>query len=258
LDITDIVGIRVITYFDNDVDIIAELVEKEFKIDRPNSIDKRKLEADKFGYMSLHYVASLSPQRLKLSENKKYKSLKFELQIRSILQHSWAEIEHDLGYKGEFTIPDFAKRNFHRIAALLETADIEFTRLKKDLLEYEKKIQSGKNSVLKTESINKITLAHYIKNSKILHEIDKAISSSAFLGLSEVSAYKDSQLNDLLLNIKELNISSFDQLNKRLKENKTRLVAFKVDEKKAAQTLGKNFLIKGASISILQRLIAKK
>jgi putative GTP pyrophosphokinase len=130
-DITDIVGIRIITYLDSDVDQVEQLVRKEFEIDNHNSIDKRLLQTNEFGYRSLHLVGLLETSRLKLTEYERYKGLKFEIQIRSILQHAWAEIEHDLGYKGKSSIPDSYIRSFNRLSALLETADIEFDRLKK-------------------------------------------------------------------------------------------------------------------------------
>ena len=251
LDITDISGIRVITYFDNDVDTIAKLVEKEFEIDIPNSVDKRNVAADKFGYMSVHYVAGLSKSRLDLTENKKYEKLKFELQIRSILQHSWAEIEHDLGYKGEFTIPQFSKRSFHRIAALLETADIEFSRLKQILYDYEQKIKNGTDENLINESINKVTLAQFIKNSKVLLEVDNSIVKSAYKSISDKSTYNDSRLNELLLIINKMNITNFDELTSQLQTNKKNLVELKVTEKTVFKTLGKGKFIKGGSISVL-------
>src|SRR6266850_4898893 len=56
-DVTDICGVRIVTYFADDVDRVAAIVEKEFVIDWQNSIDKRAaLDADRFGYLSLHYV----------------------------------------------------------------------------------------------------------------------------------------------------------------------------------------------------------
>ncbi|KXJ03280.1 hypothetical protein AN414_12780 [Serratia marcescens] len=59
-EITDIVGVRVITLFSDDVDGVARIVESEFDVDIENSIDKRKSESpDKFGYMSLHYVIQM-------------------------------------------------------------------------------------------------------------------------------------------------------------------------------------------------------
>ena len=104
--LTDILGVRVITYFDQEVDRVAEIIEQEFLIDRENSVDKRaSLDPDRFGYLSLHYVVQLSAARSRLTEYRRYRETKFEIQVRSILQHAWAEIEHDLGYKSRSAIP---------------------------------------------------------------------------------------------------------------------------------------------------------
>ncbi|MGI4727017.1 MAG: GTP pyrophosphokinase [Janthinobacterium lividum] len=167
-DITDIVGIRIITYLESDINSIAELIEKEFIKDLENSVDKRKLQADRFGYKSLHVVVSLNDSRTNLKEYKRYKELKCEIQIRSILQHAWAEIEHDLGYKGEISVPDQYKRSFNRVSALLETADNEFDRLKSELTKYEKEV----SSLIKTEpeyvDINQASLASFINSNPTL------------------------------------------------------------------------------------------
>ena len=59
----DLLGIRIITYFRDGVDAVAKLIEREFSVDRDNSVDKRAvLEADRFGYLSLHYVAEFASQ----------------------------------------------------------------------------------------------------------------------------------------------------------------------------------------------------
>ena len=113
VDITDIVGLRIITYFSDEVDAVAKLMEQEFNIDFSNSVDKRALlDPDRFGYLSIHYVVSLSGARCGLTEYKEFSSLKAEIQIRSILQHTWAEIEHDLGYKSKEAIPRDIRRAF--------------------------------------------------------------------------------------------------------------------------------------------------
>lgn len=62
-DITDIVGLRIITFFEDEVDKVASIISNEFTLDHNNSIDKRRLESDRFGYKSLHYVVSLTDQR---------------------------------------------------------------------------------------------------------------------------------------------------------------------------------------------------
>ena len=112
-DVTDISGIRVITYFADEVDIVAEIIKREFDIDMEHSVDKRVLlDPDRFGYLSLHYVAKLPARRLKLTEYQRFSDCKVEIQIRSILQHTWAEIEHDLGYKSKLAIPRDIRRRF--------------------------------------------------------------------------------------------------------------------------------------------------
>ncbi|MDQ2730965.1 MAG: hypothetical protein M3Y56_04845 [Armatimonadota bacterium] len=136
-DITDILGLRVVTYRSGEVDSIAEVVSQEFNIDPNNSIDKRAaLADDQFGYLSLHYVANLNQERLSLPEYRPFAACKFEIQIRSVLQHTWAEIEHDIGYKPGIELPVGMRRRFSRIAGLLEVADEEFNRIVIDLERY--------------------------------------------------------------------------------------------------------------------------
>lgn len=134
-DITDLCGIRIITYFEDDVDQIADIIQKTLTIDPINSVDKRKLlAATQFGYLSLHFVASLTTRQLQLPKYKKFENCKIEIQICSILQHAWAEIEHDLEYKSQTKISYDVRRRFSRLAGLLEIADIEFRKIRDDLL----------------------------------------------------------------------------------------------------------------------------
>jgi len=135
--ITDLTGVRIITYFEQDVARVSEIVEREFTIDIENSTDKRKvLESDRFGYLSVHYVLSLGEARCAQAAYRRFAGLKAEVQIRSILQHSWAEIEHDLGYKSQSSVPDALRRRFARLAGLLELADEEFNKIRSDAAEY--------------------------------------------------------------------------------------------------------------------------
>ena len=140
-DITDIGGARIITYYADDVDQVAKLIEREFKVDKENSIDKRKtLEPNVFGYLSLHYVISLDDRRAVLPEYENLENLKIEVQIRSILQHSWAEMEHDMGYKSNIEVPEEIVRDFSRLAGLLEIADKEFQEIRQKILKYESEV----------------------------------------------------------------------------------------------------------------------
>lgn len=131
-DITDILGLRVITFYIDDVDKVASAVEKLFEIDWENSIDKRKIhEIDSFGYLSLHYICSVPgfPYR-------------FEIQMRTLLQHAWANMDHDTGYKSGVEIPRRYLRNMSRLAGMLELVDDEFSKIRIELTDYRRKVQA--------------------------------------------------------------------------------------------------------------------
>ena len=141
-DIHDISGSRIITYFEDEVKDTAKVIEEEFEIDKSRSVDKGALlDPEQFGYISLHYVCKWKKSRLDLSENHRFQGLLVEIQIRSILQHTWAEIEHDLGYRSEAALPKEVRRRFSRLAGLLELADAEFSRLRDEVNTYEQQVQ---------------------------------------------------------------------------------------------------------------------
>ena len=125
-DITDLVGLRVITVYTDEVDKVAVIVKNIFDIDWQESVDKRKLhDLNSFGYNSLHYICRL-----------KTGGLRFELQMRTALQHVWSTIMHDTGYKGDVKIPREYLRQFNRLAGMMELLDDEFSRLRFVLTDY--------------------------------------------------------------------------------------------------------------------------
>jgi len=141
--ITDLAGVRIIAYFPSDVDKIVPLIEKEFNIDSRHSMDKR-LSSDPaiFGYASVHFVVQFRSEMLKLPEYAVFDKMKCEIQVRTILQHAWAEIEHDIVYKSPGEIPFRVRRRFACLAGLLEIADREFESLRQDEMAVREAIQS--------------------------------------------------------------------------------------------------------------------
>ena len=67
---------------------------------------------------------------------------RFELQMRTALQHVWSTIEHDIGYKTDVKILPEYRRQFSRLAGMLELIDDEFSRLRTALTDYRRQIQS--------------------------------------------------------------------------------------------------------------------
>ena len=130
-DITDIIGLRVITFYVDDVDKVASAVERLFEVDWENSVDKRKIhEIDSFGYLSLHYICSVKdfPYR-------------FEIQMRTVLQHAWANMNHDTGYKSGVEVPKEYLRNLSRLAGMLELVDEQFSLIRNELTDYRRRVQ---------------------------------------------------------------------------------------------------------------------
>ena len=144
-DITDLIGLRIVTFYTDDVDKAAAIVNQLFEIDWSNSVDKRKLhQISSFGYNSLHYICSLREG-----------SFPFEIQIRTALQHTWSAIEHDIGYKGAVKLPPQYRRQFSRLAGMLELADDEFSRLRTTMTEYRRQVQS----LVKSGNLDEVTLS---------------------------------------------------------------------------------------------------
>ncbi|MBO5537772.1 MAG: hypothetical protein J5971_01800 [Prevotella sp.] len=152
-DITDLVGLRVITFYTDEVDKVAAIAKRVFDVDWQESVDKRKLHhLDSFGYNSLHYICRLHSG-----------GPRFELQMRTALQHVWSTIEHDTGYKGDVKIPPEYKRQFSRLAGMMELIDDEFSRLRTALTDYRRQMLSFvKNGQLDDVPLSRDSFRNYL------------------------------------------------------------------------------------------------
>jgi putative GTP pyrophosphokinase len=163
-EITDVVGIRVIIYTEDDAARVCELVKSTFSIDPIHSIDKGKeLEVDQIGYRSYHFTCDLGNRRVALPEFQAFTGMQFEVQVRTILQHAWAEVEHDRNYKFSGVLPAALQRRLFLISGVLEMGDRELNQLSRDIDAYaadvEERAREGK---LKGEELNSTTLRAFI------------------------------------------------------------------------------------------------
>lgn len=140
--VTDIVGLRVVTFYSADVDKVAAIVNEAFVVDWSNSVDKRKaLRLDSFGYNSLHFICRLKKTADDTQESPLLYKLPFEIQMRTALQHVWSTLVHDTAYKdGGVKVPYEYLRQFNRLAGMLELIDEEFSRLRNVLTDYRRKM----------------------------------------------------------------------------------------------------------------------
>ena len=176
-DITDILGLRITTFYIDDVDKVASAVERLFDIDWENSVDKRKIQnTDSFGYLSLHYICSVPGF-----------PFRFEIQMRTLLQHAWANMNHDTGYKSGVEIPKRYMRNMSRLAGMLELVDEEFSKIRNELTDYRRRVQAlVRSGNLDEVSIDGDTFRSYLE-LKPFDQLNKRIAAMNQAEIQEVS-----------------------------------------------------------------------
>ena len=221
-EITDLSGVRICCYFSSQVEEVAKLIKANFSVNKDLSVDKgRAVDPDRFGYVSLHYIAKLSEKRVDLLEYSKYKDLFCEIQIRTILQHAWAEIEHDLGYKSEIGIPNPIRRQFSRLSGLLELADEQFDNIKTKLESYGREVKKKTYSKPEEIGIDQITVEYYIDSSPTVRDIEKDIERTTNLRLKKEKV----ETEELIEICKYFHIDTIDKLDSSLVEERHNIVS---------------------------------
>jgi putative GTP pyrophosphokinase len=185
-DITDLVGLRVITYYEDEVDSVADVIKREFNID-PRSVDKRDAYSDRFGYHAINYVCCHSDSRIASVEYKHFTGLSCEIQVTSILRHAWAEIEHEW-YDLRESYPAAIKRRFARMAALLEVAESEFLEIRNKRSLYERSISVQIHAGVSGVPVDPVSLAAFLESNEVVNRVDRRIAALRKL---EVSALKN-------------------------------------------------------------------
>ncbi len=141
--LTDMMGIRMICAFMEDINFAVDQIKKIFEIKEVEVKGSQK-KFSEFGYESTHVLIAI-PKEISDELNKKYSNLEppsdelvCEIQIRTILQDAWAEVEHELIYKTEFNPFDIPlRRKLASINASLTLADITFQEIR----DYQNKLQ---------------------------------------------------------------------------------------------------------------------
>lgn len=129
--LTDTIGVRVITYYGVDVDRVVEKLKGHFVVDLQRSVDKRRaLGTRTFGYSSVHLIVRLKEMYTRKAEYSPLSGVWFEIQVRSILEHAWAEIEHQVVFKSAIHYPESVARRFAAVAGTLEMLGNEFHTLR--------------------------------------------------------------------------------------------------------------------------------
>jgi ppGpp synthetase/RelA/SpoT-type nucleotidyltranferase len=177
--ITDLAGVRVILFFPDNVRTVCDFIEQNFAVSEKRDVGADRYSASgSFGYESIHYLVTLTPERAAWPDNARFRGLVCEIQVRTILQHAWAEMEHDIQYKSTEQLPPYVRRKFTALAGMLEIADREFQSIQHEDKKLRGAIQSSIEEDLTKKTISSYSLADGASDQST-PEAQAASSSSA-------------------------------------------------------------------------------
>lgn len=225
-DITDLVGFRIIVFLEHEIENAAKVLRNFFEVDETNSVDKRfPSKVGHMGYRSLHLVCSLGANREYLPEYTGISAQKFEIQIRTALQHAWAEIEHKRNYKSEGALPTELQHRLMRISGTLEMVDSEFSSIATEAEEYAQEVSEGTSNRTRDEDISGVALVALYERS-----ISKFFES---LGnnLNARRSPRDTTVDIILSELKIFGVQTIGDLEEHL-EKFTKSDAEKFEERR--------------------------
>jgi putative GTP pyrophosphokinase len=255
-DITDLAGLRIITYYEDEVDQVAKLIEREFNIDPKNSVDKRSAEPDRFGYTALNYVCEHLEKRKTDVEYKKFAGVRGEIQITSILRHAWSEMEHEW-YDLKDAYPDSVKRRFYRIAALLELAESEFLDIRKSRTQYERSVALRVEAKIPDLPVDGVSLRSFVEQDPLVGEIDGEVAVA--IGAKVSPSVSDKWIEMTSKAATFVGMTKFQNIRDNLAKYRTAIPEFVLrwtDEVAPTRNKGGLQVSKGISVLHLSLLLA--
>jgi ppGpp synthetase/RelA/SpoT-type nucleotidyltranferase len=202
-EITDLTGLRIIVFYPDEIHRIKEVIKENFKIDLKNSVDKREaLSKNQFSYEGIHYVVSIKSEDLKQPEYREFAKMKFEIQILSLCQFAWAQIQRKIEYKSETLVPYVLGRRLARLVALFELADDEFMA-----------IRDEETKALMQFPISRMSLKRFLSTSSTLRNLMRRSADAGFIRMTDLDdASYLAELLEACSLIGFENVSSFDAL----------------------------------------------
>ena len=233
--LTDMIGIRAICFYSEEVYEIRRGLKKYFReteiTDKSNQLEKTE---DKFGYKSLHLLLVLRTRQGEMVDAEKFKNIRIELQIRTVIQDAWSILDHKIKYKN--SIPQNLKRRINRLSALFEIADEEFLNIQKEITFQERIInkrleKGGKIETSKVLDVFRflfVALKHFPAYNFIEYKVDGFVQEI----LSHKSDFTEGELNEALIE----NLSYVNTIEKKIKQSlnpytKIRYCLFRLNEK---------------------------
>lgn len=209
-ELTDISGVRVILYLESDIAKVSDIIKSTFNIDSKNSMDNEgRLSSDKVGYRSVHYVCDIGEKRNALSEYEYISGLNCEIQVRTMLQHAWAELTHDRNYKLGANLPLQIQRKINLFSGMLEIADEGFSEIVNSIEEYKESLSNNDLKQLYSQEINSINLFKFVQD----------ITRDIGLELEPVRDWGGSTTKEIIDELKCTGLNSFKLIAEAIPNN---------------------------------------
>ena len=221
--ISDLVGVRVVLYYQDDVERVGEIIRREFTIiEEERSHQADKYSPDQFGYLSAHYIVTLNKTRSALSEWQALANVCAEIQVRTVLQHSWAAVSHALQYKREGDVPISLRRRLFRLASLFELADEQFIEIRDDRRGIAKLTQDIINKNDANTPIDAPIIQEVLSSSSIFKQTIKNMSE---MGYSIGHFVNEDYLGVVVEEFERLRISTIEHLHEIISQDHTEYLA---------------------------------
>jgi ppGpp synthetase/RelA/SpoT-type nucleotidyltranferase len=174
-EMDDLCGVRVIVRYRSEVDEVARVLDDEFNV--VETEDKRaKFRPDQLGYASIHKIVMFRTTDRVLGDFGKHGDVRAEIQVRTILEHAWAAISHELDYKASEIAPQELQRDLNLLSGLLELADQRFEGLRRQYAEIRRETGDKLSAGESVGALDTVRLDEFVRHSATADEILRVAS----------------------------------------------------------------------------------
>lgn len=211
-EIMDFCGIRIVMYYADHVEDVHREIRKNLRVSDEHSVNKgAELKHNQFDYRSDHLVCQLNPSRAEATEWQDFGDRRFEIQVRSVLQHGWACIDHVLAYKNETDSNSKLRRRLNRLSALLELADDEFFTIKKCFDDLEDSYEEQINQQDYCLPLDLLSLSTYLDNDELQRNWAGLGQEFGLRALASLPKPHPKLIESLLATLKALKAGSLEE-----------------------------------------------
>lgn len=190
-DLDDFVGVRIIVLFLGDLAKVKSCIVNDLDVVSGEDVGER-LESSQFGYQSEHYTVRVPEKWLSIPSYSDLGGVKAEVQVRTMAQHIWAAASHKLQYKREESVPIPVRRAIHRASALLESVDLEFSRVLSERDRYlSDSDELGDNEPLDVDVLDRVLSGAFPpQNRAEIEPFDRLLAELKAFGIDTVGKLK--------------------------------------------------------------------